>query len=180
MPIEWTGGNCVYDCRRWGAQREEDRSLPEFEDWISGALRSFPVDDAANVDVDTLLLSMKPAQKAMRYTKMKAFGNHFRVMDDTANRMQTFDSGIASVFDVPVEDQEDVSVNFVGVLKDILKLDYGLLRTPVILLRCEWLKRVDNRGNPTYVRDEAGFLVVNFRHKLPSMSDPFIFPSQAT
>jgi hypothetical protein len=174
------GFHCGYDCRRWRAQREEDRSIPEFEDWITGALRTFGVDDAADVDVDSLLLSMKPAQKAMRYTKMKTFGNHFRVMDETANRMQTFDSGIASVFDVPVEDEQDVSVNFVGVLKDILKLDYGPVRTPIILLRCEWLKRTDNRGNPTYVRDEAGFLVVNFRHKLPSMSDPFIFPSQAT
>jgi hypothetical protein len=42
------------------------------------------------------------------------------------------------------------------------------------------MKRQDNRGNPTYVRDEAGFLVVNFRHKLLKTSDPFIFPSQAT
>jgi hypothetical protein len=76
--------------------------------------------------------------------------------------MQTYDSGIASIFDVPTEDARDVSVNYVGVLKDILKLDYRLLRNPVILLRCEWIKRVDNRGNPTYIRDEVGFLLVNF------------------
>jgi hypothetical protein len=50
----------------------------------------------------------------------------------------------------------------------------------VILLKCEWMKRVDNRGNNTYTRDEAGFLVVNFRHKLPRMADPFIFPNHAT
>ena len=30
------------------------------------------------------------------------------------------------------------------------------------------------------MRDDAGFMVVNFRHKLPKMSEPFIFPSQAT
>ena len=42
------------------------------------------------------------------------------------------------------------------------------------------MKRGDNRGNPMYVRDDAGFMVVNFRHKLPKMSEPFIFPSQAT
>jgi hypothetical protein len=50
----------------------------------------------------------------------------------------------------------------------------------VILMRCDWMKRIDNRGNSTYTRDEAGFLVVNFRHKLPRMADPFIFPSQVT
>jgi hypothetical protein len=73
-----------------------------------------------------------------------------------------------------------MSLNYIRVLKNILKLDYGPLKTPVILLCCEWMKREDNRGNPTYIRDDAGFLVVNFRHKLPQMSDSFIFPSQAT
>ena len=32
----------------------------------------------------------------------------------------------------------------------------------------------------TYVLDEAGFLVVNFHHKLPRLSKPFIFSNQAT
>jgi hypothetical protein len=168
------------DCRRWNAEMEEDRDTPAFEEWIRGAIRTYAADAPTEVDVDSLLLCTKPSQKAMRYTKMKAFGNHFRVLDDTTNRMKTYDSGIASVFDVPTEDVRDVSVNYVGVLRDILKLDYGPMRTPVILLRCEWIKRSDNRGNPTYVQDEAGFLVVNFWHKLPSMCDPFIFPNQAT
>ena len=51
---------------------------------------------------------------------------------------------------------------------------------PVILLRCEWLKPYDNCGNATYIRDDAGFLVVNFRHKLRRLANPFIFPSHAT
>ena len=87
---------------------------------------------------------------------------------------------MASVFEVPVQDAMDISVNYVGVLKDILKLDYGPLYTPIIIFRCQWMKTSDNRGRPTYIRDDAGFLIVNFRHKLPHMSDPFIFSSQAT
>ena len=95
--------------------------------------------------------------------------------------LQTYDSGIASIFEVPtIDSQSEVSLNYVGVLQDILKLDYGPSRTPVILFRCEWLKIEDNRGNPNYVWDDAGFMVVNSRHKVPKMSDPFIFPSQAT
>ena len=95
--------------------------------------------------------------------------------------LQTYDSGIASTFEVPTIDcQSEVSINYVGVLQDILKLNYGPLQTPVMFFRCEWLKREDNRGNPTYVRDEAGFMVVNSRHKVPKMLEPFIFPSQAT
>ena len=131
--------------------------------------------------MDRILLCSRPSQKATRYTRMRAFGNHFRVQDSQSALLQTYDSGIASIFEMPAVDSESkVSLNYVGVLQDILKLDYGPLRTPVILFQCEWLKREDNRGNPTYVRDDAGFMVVNFRHKLPKMSEPFIFPSQAT
>jgi hypothetical protein len=111
---------------------------------------------------------------------MKAFGNHFCVDDDTSRRLQTYNSGVASVFHVPIEDARDVAVNYVGIVKDILKLNYRSVHTPVILLRCEWVRGHDNRGNSTYIRDEAGFLFVNFQHKMPKLAEPFIFPSQAT
>ena len=78
------------------------------------------------------------------------------------------------------EESELTILNYVGLLKDILKLNYGPLRTPVIFFRCEWMKQCDNRGTPTYVRDDARFMVVNFCHKVPKMSEPFKFPSQAT
>jgi hypothetical protein len=42
------------------------------------------------------------------------------------------------------------------------------------------MKQHDNRRNVIYVRDDAGFMVVNFRHKVAKMEDPFIFPSQVT
>jgi hypothetical protein len=48
---------------------------------------------------------------------------------------------------------------------------------PVIILQCEWMKRQDNQGNPTNTKDDAGFLIVNFHHKLPQMEEPFIFSS---
>jgi len=111
---------------------------------------------------------------------MKSYGSHFRVDNGDSDRFQTYDSRVALVFQVPTADAREVSVNYVGVLQDILKLDYGPLHTPIILFRCQWMKTTDNRGNATYIRDAAGFLMVNFRHKLPRMSEPFIFSSQAT
>ena len=84
------------------------------------------------------------------------------------------------MFELSLEATADVSMNYVGVLKDILQLDYGALHTQIILLPCEWMKPQDSHGNPTYTRDEAGFLVVNFRHKLPQLDEPFIFSSQTT
>jgi hypothetical protein len=47
-------------------------------------------------------------------------------------------------------------------------------------MKCEWMKKADNQGNNTYAWDEAGFLLVNFQHKLPRLANPFIFPSHAT
>ncbi len=45
----------------------------------------------------------------------------------------TYDSGIASIFDMPTINTSDVFVNYVGVLKDIFKLDYGPIHTLVVL-----------------------------------------------
>jgi hypothetical protein len=69
-------------------------------------------------------------------------------------------------------------VQYVGVLKDILKLDYGRVQSPIIIFWCVWMKWKDNWGNPTYVRDDVGFLTINFWHRLLMTFEPFIFPSQ--
>jgi hypothetical protein len=102
------------------------------------------------------------------------------VEDSKNGLLQTYDSGIALVFDVPTHDATNVFVNYVGVFKDILKLNYRPIHTLIIIFRCEWMKRKDNRRNPTYLRDDVRFLMVNFRHKLPLVVEPFIFPSQVT
>jgi hypothetical protein len=164
-------------CKKWKEGRDRNSSIPFFEEWVQGIAKRDALDVTKPEDLDRLLLSYKPAQRAMRYTKIKAFGNHFEVDDATSAELQTYDSGIASVFEVPITNATKVSVNYLEVLKDILKLDYGPLYTPVIILRGEWMKRQDNQGNPTYTKDDAGFLIVNFRHKLPRMEEPFVFSS---
>ena len=155
--------------------------IDTFDVWVKKIVQNQP-HEPNNIDsIERMLLVSRPSQKATRYTRMRAFGNHFRVEDSQSALMETYDSGVAVIFEMPTTDsQSEVSLNYVGVLQDILKLDYGPLRTPIILFRCEWFKGDDNRGNPTYVRDDAGFMVVNTRHKVPKMSEPFIFPSQAT
>ncbi len=94
--------------------------------------------------------------------------------------MQTFDSGIVLVFEQQTIDARGMFVQHVGVLKDILKLNYNQVQTPIVIFRCEWMKQKGNRRNPTYVRDGVGFLTINFQHRLWMSSTPFIFPSQVT
>ncbi len=93
---------------------------------------------------------------------------------------QTFESGVASMLQQPNFDARAIHMNYVGVLEDIVPLDYGPIHTLVILFRCEWIKFKDNRSNDTYIKDDAGFVAVNFKRKLLMLQEPFIFPSWAT
>jgi hypothetical protein len=65
----------------------------------------------------------------------------------------TYDSGVASAFQQS-EGSEDVVlgvIQYVGILKQILKLDYGPMSSPIVLFHGSWVKiGTDNRGNPTY------------------------------
>jgi hypothetical protein len=50
-------------------------------------------------DQDALHLSILPSILASRYTKMKAYGNHYKVFIDTyGNTSVTYDFGVASIF----------------------------------------------------------------------------------
>jgi hypothetical protein len=51
--------------------------------------------------------------------------------------MQMYNSGFAYIFDVPTTNARDMLENYIVVLKNILKLNYGSMCTPVILVRCE-------------------------------------------
>jgi hypothetical protein len=87
---------------------------------------------------------------------------------------------VASVFQQS-EGSEDVLgvIQYVGIMKQILKLDYGPMSSPIVLFHCSWVKNgTNNRGNPTYKRDNAGFLLAKFRHLLHELDEPFVFPSQ--
>ena len=137
--------------RQWRDAHDANHNIEPFDVWVRKAVHNHSHDPNNIDDMDKILLCSRPSQKATRYTRMRAFGNHFRVEDLQSALLQTYNSGIASVFEVSsVDSQYEVSLNYVGVLQDILKLDYGPLQIAVIFFQCEWLKIEDNRGNPTY------------------------------
>lgn len=80
---------------------------------------------------------------------------------DVPNIQQWCCPGVAIVFHMPSTGSQEVSLNHVGVLKDVLKLNCGPLHTLVIFFRCEWMTKDDNHVNPTYIRDDVGFTIVN-------------------
>ncbi len=53
-------------------------------------------------DKDVVHLSMKLKPIALRYTKMRAYGNHYKVNEGGAETtMATYDFGVASIFQQP-------------------------------------------------------------------------------
>lgn len=129
-------------------------------------------------DSDTVLLANPPLMVCKRYAKMTAYGNHWRVDDDYSRALHTFDSGVACM--EANEQSSGTGNDYVGILQDILLMDYGDLKTPVVVFSCLWKRRYDNLKRDTYVRDSDGFLVVNFRHNTSKAVDPYVFPSQCS
>lgn len=56
-------------------------------------------------------------------------------------------------------------------------MDYGNVTTPISLMECDWVRHgVGDMGEPTYKRDEASFLLVNFLCILTTFSRPLCSP----
>jgi len=91
--------------------------------------------------MDAYHLSMKPKFSTLNYTRMKAYGNHYRVIGvNNINTHAMYDSGITSVFRQQQGTNEGTTlglIQYVGVLKDIVLLDYGTILIPVILFKCD-------------------------------------------
>ncbi len=70
----------------------------------------------------------------------------------------------------------DAMAKYINVIKDIFKLNYGPISTPIIFMRCAWFRNGnDVKGNPTYRWDEARFLVCNFWYMMAKDEEPFGF-----
>ncbi len=92
-------------------------------------------------DPNVEALSCPPSTKALRYQRMKAYGNHLRINDCNTKGMFNFDCKVVSMFgqqQTHIGD-EHASIQYVGVFKDILRLDYGPISTLIILMQCAWV-----------------------------------------
>jgi hypothetical protein len=133
--------------------------------------------------MDVTQLSMEPQITVSRYAKVKVYNNHYRVTtNNETTTMATYDFGVASIFQQPHATNGGMtfgSIQYVGVLKDIILLNYGLVFQPMVLFKCDWVTPGSDRwGNPTYGWDENGYLLANFRNLKVEVIEPFVFPSQ--
>jgi hypothetical protein len=73
--------------------------MSKLASWVREALRTHIAKGNILDEIYAYHLSMKPTFEAWKYTKMKAYRNHYMVIGDTnANIMATYDCGVVSVF----------------------------------------------------------------------------------
>jgi hypothetical protein len=157
--------------------------VTELATWVRTIVQNHIPDGGRIEDMDVMQLSMKPQMTISRYAKVTAYDNHYRVIiDNEATTRATYDSGVTYIFQQPHATNEGMtlgSIQYVVVLKDIILLNYGPVSQPMVLFKCDWVTpRFDRWGNPTYRREEDGFLLANFRNLKAKVTKPFVFPSQ--
>jgi hypothetical protein len=65
------------------------------------------------------------------------------------------------------------NLNYIGVLKEILVVDYASLHHVGVHM-LTWIP-TNTQGNATIHQDEHGLWVVNLARRLPPMAEPYVF-----
>jgi hypothetical protein len=142
-------------CRKWEEQGNNGNTLPLFIDWVRDVLCVHDMEANNLDDHNLMLLCTKHGLSIVKYVKAKGSNNNFRVLDHKTNLLLIFASSVALVFQQLDVDTRAIQMNYVGVFKDIMQLNYGLVNTPTILFRCEWIKHTNNWGSNIYIKDDA-------------------------
>ena len=183
----WRGASltltaCV--CTRREYAREAG-SLPQAEPfswWLRArcaALRS----GEGNELQELRALSLPPCRKACSFKSMQSFGSHFRVdMDESGAHHVTYDSGVGELRAVggglaAEEGNYVVDLVRVGVLKDIVVLNYGPMN--IVVMVVSWVAK-DSTSRPRLRRDPHGFWLANMAGMPRDTSDPYMLPVAAS
>ena len=156
-------------------------AFPTLAVWIREAVRETVGRGEGLGDADMRKLSVPPKLVSKLYSRMQAYGNHYRCDDGSSAGLVSYDCGVASILKTQGSTTGGVmgQIHYVGVLKHIRVMDYGKVITPITLMECDWVRHgVDEMGDATYKRDESGFLLANFSCILEQPNDPFVLPSQ--
>ena len=114
---------------------------------------------------------------------MQSFGSHFRVqLDESGAQHVTYDSGVGEVRALhgrPTGEQGNSVVDLarVGVLKNILVLNYGPMN--IVVMVVSWVAK-DSPSKPRLRRDPHGFWLANMAATPRETSDPYMLPVAAS
>ena len=156
--------------------------VPPFSAWLEGYVKN-AMDLAVDIDEDLIRIAQPPSRLALRFSRMWAYGNHYRTDNEQhSRRHSTYDSAICTIFTETAEGGDgdngltEATLKYVGILKDILVVSFGVLK--VTLIRASWIPSHNGSDTPSRLRDQYGFFLVKQDRRLPAMEAPYVFPSQ--
>jgi hypothetical protein len=148
--------------------------------WIQQAVDNYH-SAHPDMDRDTYLLSVPPTSTVKSYKAMKAYGYHYRVLDESnSGGYVTYDSGLISVAEhmVGENSSRSMEMGYVGELVGIYEFNYGGTSEPINLMEGRWVKPQWRGTRATMKKDKDGLLLANFSRASLTTIDPFIFPNQ--
>ncbi len=117
--------------------------VEELANWVRKAVHAHQT-TTSNMTIDPYLIHLfvPPSFIVLKYIKMKTYENHFQIDNDQNSLLVTYDCGVTFVFQQSQASEDKVlgASQYVGTLKDILQLDYGLIFSPITLFQCQWMK----------------------------------------
>ena len=140
-------------------------------------------EQAGSDGIELRALSKGPSRRACSFKSMTSFDCHYRVdLEESTIQHVTFDSGVAELRAVAggvnvSEYGAGVELVRVGVLKDILVLNYGDLN--VVLMVVSWVAK-HSEMQPRLCRDAHGFWLANMAAVPRDVRTPYLLPALAS
>ena len=159
----------------------ERRSFPFFSDWLEDRVR-YLSSTGQSPSEDLKTMSRRPSPIVHHHQSMWAYGYHFRAEDNSGGTNVSYDSGVAAIISQTCRSSRadrhpvEAELLYVGVVQDILKVDYGHITHNV--LRCSWIKP-HLEGVRTIREDIDGFWSVKFNARQPANAEPYLMPAHA-
>lgn len=160
-----------------------DSSTPmPFQTWLHERCHIL-LNAGGSTQASVRALSSPPSRKACSFRSMSSFGSHFRVeVEEGGVQHVTFESGVAelcactSLLDT-TDNSVVVELLRVGILKDILVLNYGNL--DIVLMVVSWVP-ADTELQPTLHQDAHGFWLANMAARPRDTTEPYPLPALAS
>ena len=153
-----------------------------FATWLRAKLEGLNAGDRGWGE-ELRALASGPSRRACTFRSMTSFGSHYRVQaDEDGVQHVTFDSGVAVLAarargQHPTHNNEDVQLARVGILKDIVVLNYGHMS--IVLMDVSWVAE-DTESRPRLRRDEHGFWLANLAARPRDRTSPYLLPPLAS
>ena len=170
-----------YTARYSPQDRRNRQRAPPFSDWLEDRVRDMSR-AGLSPSADLITMSRLPSPILKHHSSMWAYGYHFWAEEEDGASFVSFDGGVAAIITQTCvssradQNPVDAELLYVGIIKDILEVDYGHIKRNV--LKCSWIKP-HLRGEPTIRRDADGFWSVKYASRQAAGVEPYLQPLHA-